>query len=210
MLTGLSLDEFAAKLASGDPTPGGGSASALVGALGASLLRMVGALTTSSSKLAEYHAEAAAAAAKAEALQRGLLQAVDEDVRAYDAVTAAYRMPKATDGDRAARSRAIQAALADAIGPPLRVVELSRDVAALAASVSQYGNPNAISDVGCAALCAQAAARGAWFNVKINANGLKDAGAAEASVARARRALAQVDVAVEVTLGRVRAQLGGD
>jgi len=204
-VTSLALEAYSRKLASGEPTPGGGSASAAVGALSAGLVRMVAALTANSPKYAAVAERAGIIGAEAERLMESLLRGTDEDVAAFDAVTAAFKLPKSTDAEKSARSAAIQGALQAAAEPPMRVVEAAVQTCKLAAELVDFGNPNAVSDVGCAALFASAAAQGAALNVSINAKGLKDRQAARSYSDRVRTALAQIDLLTEVVLGKVQA-----
>jgi formiminotetrahydrofolate cyclodeaminase len=204
-VSALAFEAYVRKLSSGDPTPGGGSAAAATGAFAAALVRMVAALTAGSPKFKDVAQRATAIGVEAERLMEVLLRSVDEDVSAFDAVTAAYKMPKSSDAEKAARSTAIQDALRAATEPPMRVVDASVAACRLAAELVDYGNPSAISDVGCAALFAGAAAQGAALNVGINAKSLKDRAAADAYAERVRSALAQVDLLTEVVFGKVRA-----
>ena len=204
-VSSLALEAYARKLASGDPTPGGGSAAAAVGALAAGLVRMVAALTAASPKFKDVAERATAIGAEAERLMETLLRSVDDDVVAFDAVTTAFKLPKSTDDEKRIRSQAIQDALRDATEPPMRVVDASVEACRLAAELVDFGNPNAISDIGCAAAFASAAAQGAALNIGINTKSLKDRTAADAYVRRTRAALAQVDLLSEVVLGKVHA-----
>jgi len=206
-VSSLALDAFARKLSSGDPTPGGGSASASVGAYAAGLVRMVAALTAGSPKFKDVAGRATDIGTAAQALMESMLRSVDDDVTAFDAVTTAFKLPKTNDAEKSARTAAIQDALRAATEPPMRVVEASVQACRLAAELVDFGNPNAISDVGCAALFANAAAQGAALNVGINTKSFKDRGAADAYAARTRSALAQVDLLTEVVLGKVQAAI---
>ena len=208
-LAAMSVSDYARKLASADPTPGGGSAAAAVGAYAAGLVSMVAALTANSPKFADVAARARELGAAASSIVKGCIECVDDDVAAFDQVSAAYRLPKSTDAEKSARSSAIQRALAGAAEPPLRVVELAHRACALAAELVDFGNPNAVSDIGCAAAFAQAAAKGAALNVEINVKSLKDRDAVAKLTARLRPALAQVNVLSEVVLGKVNALLEG-
>ncbi len=208
-LASLSLKDYARKLASADPTPGGGSAAAAVASLAAGLVRMVAELTAGSPKFAEVAPRAKALGAIAATIADELIACVDDDVLAFDKVSAAYKMPKADDAQKLERSSAIQRALTGAAEPPLRVVELAERTCALAAELVDFGTPNAVSDLGCAAAFAQAAAQGAALNVEINARSLKERATADALTARARSALAQVDIQAEVVLGKVNVLLAG-
>ncbi len=205
-LTTLTMDAFARKLASADPTPGGGSVAAAIGAFGAGLVRMVALLTANSPKHAAVADRCKSAAAAANDLTDELLRLVDEDASSFDRVSAAYRLPKGSDTEKAARSASIQTALAGAIEPPLRVIGAARRTCDLAAELVDIGNPNALSDIGCAALCAHAAAQGAALNVEINASALKDRERARAYDERMRAELAQVGLLAEVILGKLRAR----
>jgi formiminotetrahydrofolate cyclodeaminase len=203
----MSVSDYARKLASADPTPGGGSAAAAVGAFAAGLVSMVAALTANSPKFADVADRARALGASASTIVNECIGCIDKDVAAFDRVSEAYKLPKSTDAEKAARSTAIQSVLAGAAEPPLRVVELVQAACALAAELVDFGNPNAVSDIGCAAAFAQAAAKGAALNVEINVKSLKDRNAAKKLTARLRPALAQVNLLSEVVLGKVNALL---
>ncbi len=208
-LTALSLDAFTRKLASADPTPGGGSVAAAVGSFGAGLVRMVALLTSNSPKHADVAARCNQTAQAAQRLADDLLKLVDEDAASFDRVSAAYRLPKSSDAEKTARSQAIQTALAGAIEPPLRVIGYSKQICDLAAVLADIGNPNALSDIGCAALCAQAAAHGASLNVEVNASALKDRELARSHTERVHADLAQVGLLAEVILGKLRTKAAG-
>jgi methenyltetrahydrofolate cyclohydrolase len=203
----LALDAYSRKVASADPTPGGGSASAAVAAMAAGLVRMVARLTAGSPKFAEVASRAQSIGDEAGRLMEDLLRCVDADVTAFDDVTAAFKLPKVTDGEKSQRTAAIQKALQQAAEPPMQVVEASLQASRLAAELVDFGNPNAISDVGCAALFANAAAQGAALNVAINAKSLKNREVASAYAERLRAAIAQVDLLTEVVLGKVQAAI---
>jgi glutamate formiminotransferase / formiminotetrahydrofolate cyclodeaminase len=165
---------FADAVASEAPTPGGGSAAAAVGALGAALGTMVA--NGSAHKRgwdARWETFSEWAVRGREMMER-LLALVDEDGRAFDALMAAYGMPKQTAEERAARTAAIERATRGAIDVPLRTMRAALDAMDVVRAMAEIGNPNAISDAGVGALCARAAVRGAFLNVRINAGGLKD------------------------------------
>lgn len=208
-VSNLALEAYARKLASADPTPGGGSASASVGAYSAALVCMVASLTAQSPKHAAVAQRAKEIGELAHGLMETLLRSVDEDVTAFDQVSAAYKLPKASDADKAARSAAIQRALLAATEPPMRVIDAAVEACRLAAELVDFGNRNAISDVGCAALFAGAAVQGAALNVEINTKSLKDRVAADDYADRTRAAIAQVDLLTEVILGKVNAGIAG-
>ena len=173
-LASLSVEEFLRRLASGDPTPGGGSASALAAALGASLVSMVCNLTLGRPRYAEYEAEALQIQALAAMLGERIQRYIDRDATAYGEVIAAYQLPRATDQEKVARSEAIQGATLGAALVPLSVVEASGSVIQLAEQALGKTNPNAASDLAVAALLAVAAMDGAAANVEINLSSLKD------------------------------------
>jgi formiminotetrahydrofolate cyclodeaminase len=205
-LTTLSTEAFVRKLGSADPTPGGGSVAAVVGSFGAGLVRMVAQLTAGSPKYAPVATRCHEMSDAAERLARELLQLADDDAASFDKVSDAYRLPRNTDAEKASRSQAIQAALLGAIAPPSAVIRCAREICDFAVELADIGNLNAISDVGCAALCAQTAAQGASLNVEINAGSLADKAAAKQLAARAAADVAQVNVVCEVILNKVRAR----
>jgi glutamate formiminotransferase/formiminotetrahydrofolate cyclodeaminase len=164
---------------------------------------MVALLTANSPKYAAVAQRCTDVAHTAQTLSGELLKLVDDDAAAFDRVSAAYRLPKSSDTEKSARSEHIQSALAEAIGPPLRVIAAALQISELAAVLVDIGNQNALSDVGCAALCAQAAAHGAALNVEINAAALKDRTRARAHTQRVQEQLAQVSLLGEVILGKL-------
>ena len=173
-LGALTVHDFLERLASGDPTPGGGGAAALGGALGAALVSMVCNLTLGREKYAAHEAEVGAIRAEADALRARLERGIDEDAAAYDGVMAAYRLPRATDDEKAARTAAIQAATYEAALAPLALAEASARVIDLADQAVGKTNPNAASDLAVAALLGSAAVDSAAANVEINLATLKD------------------------------------
>jgi formiminotetrahydrofolate cyclodeaminase len=174
-LAELTVRDLTERLASRAPVPGGGSASALVGALGAALVEMVCELTLGKPEYEEVDPVARQIGAAAGELRGSLLAAAEEDATAYLAVVVARRLPRDGDEQRAARKAAIGEASVAATEIPLRVGRLAAKVLDLAASIASIGNRNAVSDAGAAALLAAAAARGAALNVRINLPSLPDA-----------------------------------
>jgi methenyltetrahydrofolate cyclohydrolase len=169
-----SLQIFLDELASAEPAPGGGTVAALSGALGAALVAMVCRLTIGKKGYENVSAEMQTLLPRAEALRRELTDLMQADTDAYTRVMNAYGLPKATDDEKAARIRAIQAALQRASDVPLHVAELCAQVRALARVVVEKGNMNAASDGGVGALMAEAGLRSAAFNVTINLGSIKD------------------------------------
>ena len=174
MLTTLTIQQFLSELAKGSATPGGGSAAGLAGAQGAALLSMVCNLTVGRKKYEDVEREMQAALDKAERLRLRLMELIDEDTRAFDGVMAAYRLPKETPEQKAARSAAIQAGLKEATRTPMETLKTCVDVLELAPTVISKGNPNVISDGGAGVLNAHAGMMIAALNVRINLNAIKD------------------------------------
>jgi formiminotetrahydrofolate cyclodeaminase len=166
---------FLDALASSAATPGGGSAAAIMGSMGAALISMVCNLTLGKKAYAEVDGEMKALLEKAEALRGALTDAVRADVEAFDGLMAAYGLPKDDEARQAARSQAIQASLKQATDAPLACAHACADVIALSLVAAEKGNRNVVSDAGVAALAAQAALRSAALNVDINLPGIKDA-----------------------------------
>jgi glutamate formiminotransferase/formiminotetrahydrofolate cyclodeaminase len=170
----LNLREFANALSLDSPTPGGGSAAALCGALSAALSAMVANLTVSKKGYEEVWEEMKEAASKAQELKDDLLRAVDEDTRAFNAVMEAFGRPKGSEEQAAERQAAIEDASKQATLIPLGVLERSGPLLELARLTAQKGNRNSLSDAGVAGLLAEAAAAGAFYNVRINLPGIRD------------------------------------
>ena len=173
-LNDLAVSDLFAHLATSDPVPGGGSASALAGAMAAALVEMVVALTTGRPAAVEHEAVLAEIGATATALRTELLRLAEVDADAYAAVVAARRLPKDTSAEQVQRQERITATVRDATRAPLEVVRRSGETFSLAESLAPIGNRNAVSDVGVAGLLAAAAMRGAAMNVEINLPSLPD------------------------------------
>ena len=170
----LNLREFANKLSMDSPTPGGGSAAALCGALSASLTSMVANLTVGRKEYENVQGEMKEAALSAQRLKEELLQAVDADSFAFDKVMEAYRLPKATEEQMKEKEAAIEQASKEATLVPAEVLEKAVQLLELALTVALKGNKNSLSDAGVAGLAAQTAAEGAYYNVKINLPNIQD------------------------------------
>jgi formiminotetrahydrofolate cyclodeaminase len=190
----MTVAQLLAALASPDPTPGGGTAAAIAGAMGTSLLVMVTGLAKSKNNTDDEKAALATARAALEPLARALTDLADADAASFNEVMAAYRQPKATDQDKLARTQAIQAALRGATDVPLKTLRACADALAPARIVVANGNASAASDAGVAIGLLVAAAEGAAANVRINLLGLKDEAyksATEAETARLLQAIAE-------------------
>ena len=186
----LTLAELLDAFASNAPVPGGGSASALAGAVGASLLIMVAGLPKTRHGTEEERAALAAAAARVKPLRDELAALVDRDSDAYSSVLSAYRLPKSNDAEKAARRAAIDAAMRAATEAPLATLRACAQVMREASTVAGSGALAAASDVTVAMHLLKAAARGAALNVETNLADLKDADYVS-RVARERRDLEQ-------------------
>ena len=181
-LADLKVTEFVDLLASDAPAPGGGSAAALEGALGAALTAMVCELTTigkSKEKYAEYQEFVIESQKKAADLQARFVDVMNRDTEAFNVVSAAFGMPKATDEEKAARSAAIQKGLEGCTATPFEMMELSVETLVLTESLLGKSNDSAASDLGVSALSLRAAIQGAWLNVLINIGSLKNKELAE-------------------------------
>ncbi|HSQ28146.1 MAG TPA: glutamate formimidoyltransferase [Anaerolineales bacterium] len=178
--TEKSSYDFLNQLADGTPAPGGGSASAYSGAAGAALVSMVARLTIGKKKYADVEDSMNSILDEAEALRQALTQGIDEDAAAFEEVMNAYRLPKDTDEQKAARQQAIEDAMTHATQVPLEAARKSVQVLTLAEKVINAGNLNAISDGAAGSAMAIAALTGAGYNVRINAITLADQNVAQA------------------------------
>jgi glutamate formiminotransferase/formiminotetrahydrofolate cyclodeaminase len=203
----LNLRAFANETAKDSPAPGGGSISAYVGALGAALGTMVANLSAGKRGWDDRMEEFAAWAEKGQALKDTLLKLVDEDTAAFNQIMAAFRLPKDTADEKAARKAAIQAATQYAIETPLRTMEAAFAVFPLAEAMVKDGNPNSVSDAGVGALCARAAVMGAWMNVKINTGSLADKELAASFLQRAANIAEQTDALERRIVGMVEERM---
>ncbi len=174
MLKDLSLADYLAKTASGDPVPGGGSSAALNAALAAALTEMVARLTIGRKNFERVDAEMRAAAESASTLRQKLIEDIDRDSDAYAQVLRAFQMPKGTEAEKVGRDRAVQDAFKQAALVPLGVARAAVALMDLGRTVIAKGNPNAASDGAAGVLAACMAARAAIYNVRINLGSIKD------------------------------------
>lgn len=175
MLVDKTVAQLLDAFASSDPTPGGGSAAALAGAVGASLLVMVARMPKTKTGPEADRAALDGAAILLAPLAARLRELIDRDTAAYDEVVAAYRLPKSTDEEKAARKAAIQKGMRSAVEAPLAVMRDCRRALEQASLVEQHGNPNASSDVAVAKELLRAGLNGAKANVEINLPSISDA-----------------------------------
>ena len=189
MLSDKRVADLLNAFASSDPTPGGGSAAALSGALGASLLAMVAGLPKTKNNTAEERAALDAARERLLQLQSTLLSLVDRDADAYDRVVAAYKLPKATDEEKEARKQAVQAALKYATEVPIETFSACGDAIESGRVVAHAGNPSASSDIAVGVQTLMTAISGALMNVQTNLGSVKDDDFVRETVATIRRRL---------------------
>jgi glutamate formiminotransferase / formiminotetrahydrofolate cyclodeaminase len=173
-LVDMTVARFAAETASESPAPGGGSISALCGALSAALGTMVANLSSHKKGWDHRWEEFSNHAAHGQELMKEMLYLVDEDTNAFNAIMAGFGMPKSNDEEKAARKAAIEAATIYAIKIPFRSMEVALQAMDLSIEMAGKGNPNSVSDAGVGALCARTAIKGCYLNVLINAQDLKE------------------------------------
>lgn len=208
-LIDLTVKGFAEETSRESPAPGGGSVSAYMGALGASLATMVANLSSHKPGWDNRWDEFAKWAEKGMELQEELLHLVDEDTEAFNRIMAAFGMPKNTDEEKALRSEAIQAATLFATEVPLETMKVSYRVFEVCRQMVAQGNPNSVSDAGVGALAARAAVIGAGMNVKINASSLKDRSKAEALIAEAEQIIAKANAEEKEITAEVEQKIKG-
>lgn len=183
----MTVSQLLEALSSSDPTPGGGTAAAIAAAMGTSLLVMVTGLAKSRTNTDEEKAALARARECLTPLTAHLTQLADADARSFDRVMDAYRLPKGSEPEKAARTTAIQSALHGATTVPLDTLRACADALAHGRVVAQHGNRSAASDAAVAIGLLQAAAAGAHANVRTNLDGIKDEGFRAVAGAEAAR-----------------------
>ena len=174
-LVDYKVDGFISEMGSDSPAPGGGSASALSGSVGAGLLRMVALLTVGKKKYADVWDLAAETAEKALSLMNDFTEIIDRDTESFNAVSAVFAMPKETDEEKASRKAAMQLALKGCTVTPMEMMEKSLEGLKIIEGAAGKLNASAGSDLGCSVLQFRACLDGAWLNVLINAGGISDA-----------------------------------
>jgi formiminotetrahydrofolate cyclodeaminase len=202
-----SVQAFIDELASKAPTPGGGSAAAVMGAQAAALVSMVCNLTIGKPKYAEVESEMQALLEKSEALREAMTGMIKADVDVFDHLMATYGLPKDSDEEKAVRSEAIQSALKEATLVPLKCANACAEAIALSRIAAEKGNIGVISDAGVAVMAAYGALKSAALNVYINAAGLKDREFANSKLAELEAILKGADVAAEEVYQIVKAKL---
>ncbi len=192
-LLNMNLREFANETASESIAPGGGSISAYVGSLGISLATMVANLSSHKRGWDDRWEEFGEWAERGQQIKDALLKMVDEDTNSFNAIMTAFRLPKGTSEEKAARSQAIQAATKYAIEIPLQVMELAIASFEVIKAMTEFGNPNSVTDAGVGGLCARVAVHGAFMNVKINSGDLKDKDFVSEVLSKGEAMVAQAD-----------------
>jgi formiminotetrahydrofolate cyclodeaminase len=208
MITQSSVETFLDDLAGGAPTPGGGSAAAIMGAMGAALVSMVCNVTLGKKGYEGVEAEMKAVLSESERVRRRLTDMVAEDIAAFDSIMSAYKLPKATEADKTLRADAIQAGLRRATETPLECARVCAEVIALARRASEHGYLNVISDGGVGVLAGFTALRSAALNVYINAPALKDRAFAEQAIAELEILIDSCAAESEAVYTLVRNKLG--
>ncbi len=208
MITQRPLETFLDELASGAPTPGGGSAAAIMGAMGAALVSMVCNVTIGKKGHEAVESEMKSVRDESEKLRLRLTALVAEDVAAFDALMAAYRLPKSSEDDKSRRSAAIQSSLRAATDTPLACARACAEVVALSRRAGEKGYAGVISDAGVGVLAANTALRSAALNVYINAPSLKDRAFADAATAEMEQLLDTCARESELVFELVRSRLG--
>ena len=170
----MTLSEFADKVASNEPVPGGGSVAAVCGTVSAALSEMVARLTIGKKKYAEYENEMTEIKEKALVLRNKLIDYIEKDSVAYNEVMEAYKMPKETEEDKLKRKEAIEESSKLAATVPLEVATISYEILPLAEAVVTKGNTNAVTDGLVAAMLARTAVLSAILNVRINLSSIND------------------------------------
>ena len=204
-----TIGRFLDELASDAPTPGGGGAAALAGAMGAALVSMVCNLTIGKKNYEAVSEDLKETLEQAEALRAELTKGIDEDVVAFNTLMGAYGLPRGSDEEKAKRSEAIQTALKTATLAPLHTCQICYDVIVLSKEAADKGNLNVISDAGVAVLAANAGLRSCALNVFINAKSIKDRDFAEKQLAAVNALLAKAGSETEAVYQTVRDKIGG-
>ncbi|HKJ41093.1 MAG TPA: glutamate formimidoyltransferase [Sunxiuqinia sp.] len=205
-----NLELFADETASESPAPGGGSISAYVGSLGAALGGMVANLSAHKRGWDHRWEEFSGWAEKAKDCQSHLLKLVDEDTMAFNEIMSAFGLPKNTSEEKEARTEAIQRATLNAIEVPLETMRVAYQSMEVIQAMVEIGNPNSVSDAGVGAMCAQTAVHGAYLNVLINLQGLKDAEKAATMKHEATELLYHAETKEQLILKLVMEKINGD
>ncbi len=207
-MTDSSCEEFVYALASNSPVPGGGGASALVGAIGIALGDMVGSLTLGKKKYADVQTDIERLKKQAGEIERELLNLIERDAEVFEPLSRAYGLPKETPEEQAHKAQVMEAALKEACAVPLSIMERCCEAIELINEFAQKGTAIAISDAGCGAACCRAALTSASMNVFINTKAMTDRAYAEEIIRKANAMLGKYiplsDTIAESVLARFR------
>ncbi|MCR4434775.1 MAG: cyclodeaminase/cyclohydrolase family protein [Clostridiales bacterium] len=207
-MTDKSCKEFIDVLASAAPVPGGGGASALVGAIGMALGSMVGNLTLGKKKYESVQADIKVILEKADAIQKELMLLVEKDAEVFEPLSRAYGLPKNTEEEKRHKEKVLEEALDLACSVPMKIMEKSLEAIRLHEELAQKGTAIAISDVGVGVLFCKSALMGASLNVFINTKLMKDKNRAEILNSRAERMIDEgvkkADEIYQEVLGRIQ------
>lgn len=201
------MNEFIERVASDTPTPGGGSVSALASALGSALTEMVSRISLKKQTDDELHKALTHVLERSAALGDRLMQLIEEDAKAYQAVLDALSLPKETSDEKATRKKALREANIGAAEPPLEVEKLSIEVLEMAKVVAEKGSRNACTDAGVAALIAYAGLHGGYLNVRVNLSSIEDENLKAPMEDEARELLGKGRVLLESVLATVDSRL---
>jgi formiminotetrahydrofolate cyclodeaminase len=207
MINDQSIQQFLDELASKSATPGGGSAAAIMGAMGAALVGMVCNLTVGKKNYEAVEDEMKALLAQSESLRARFTDMVRADVAAFDQVMGAYALPKDTEEQKQARSEAIQEALKAATDVPMQCARACAEVITLSKTAAEKGNKNVLSDAGVAVVAGYAALRSAALNVHVNTAVIKDADFVASRLTELNEILAAMDGKNEVVYQFVKSKL---
>lgn len=207
-LVNMSLLDFADETASESPAPGGGSISAYLGSLGASLATMVANLSSHKKGWDERWEEFSNHAEKGQRLKDELNKMVDLDTKAFNRIMSAFGLPKSNEEEKVIRDKAIAEATRFAIEVPFKVMQLANESMSLIRAMAETGNPNSVSDAGVAALCARSAVMGAYMNVRINCSGFSEKEFVDKIIAEGKKIEAAAMKAEEEILAIVNQKIG--
>ncbi len=205
---GKSLSEFIAEAMSSSPTPGGGNVSAVVATLACSMVCMVANLTVGKKAYKDYEEQAKAVVSACERIIQELKELTLKDMQAFDQFMVAWRMPKDTDEQKAARAKALEDAAKNATNVPLEICRKCLEILVQAEELSKFGNKMAISDVGVGAMIAEAALRSAMLSVDINLPSIKDAQFVEAVKAERAKLFVEAEELKTLAMARVKEKMG--
>ena len=203
----VQCDEFVTVLASKAPVPGGGGASALVGAVGTAVGNMVGSLTVGKKKYADVEAEMWELKAKCDKLQAEFLRLIERDAEVFEPLSKAYGMPRETEEEKAEKARVMEIVLKEACSVPMEIMEKCCEAIDIIVEFAAKGSTLAISDAGVGVIFCKAALQGASLNVFINTKSMKNREYAEELNAKAEAMLAKYTVLADEVFAQVRGRL---